>query len=310
MREWLTNSPAWGALIRYRMTEKPALRLALGAIMISFAPIMVRVSASPPTTAAFYRTFLGGLMLLLFLAIRRQPVALRRRVLLMLVAGGVAFAFDLFFWHRSIHLVGPGLATLLAGFQVFILAFVGVLAFGERVRWQLIVAIPAAFLGVALIIGIDWSLLTPAYRKGIAFGLITAICYSTYLLVMRWARNNASVGVSPIAEVAWMSLACAAVLAMLATQTGESLVINRGSEALLLLGYAFIAQLALVIISSSLHKVPASLVGLLLLLEPAFAYVWDLTFFHRSVTMLELAGAVLVIFAIFLGSMKPSKVPR
>jgi len=292
MREWFTDKPAW--------------RLGLGAIMVSFAPIMVRVSESPPTTAAFYRTFLGGLMLLLFLAIKRQPIAMRRRVILVLVAGGVAFAFDLFFWHRSIHLVGPGLATLLAGFQVFILAVVGVLAFGERLRWQLIIAIPAAFLGVALIIGIDWSLLTPSYRTGIAFGLITAVCYSCYLLVMRWARNNASLGASPIAEVAWMSLACASVLALLAMKTGESLAITRGSEAILLFGYAFLAQLALVIISSSLNKVPTSLVGLLLLLEPTFAYVWDLTFFGRPVTLLEIGGAGLAIFAIFLGSMKPS----
>lgn len=276
--------------------------------MLSFAPIMVRVSESPPTTAAFYRTFLGGLMLLLFLLTRGQAIVLRRRIILALAMGGVAFAFDLFFWHRSINLVGPGLATLLAGFQVFILALVGVLAFGERMRWQLIVAIPAAFLGVALIIGIDWSLMTPAYRKGIAFGLITAICYSGYLLVMRWARKNASVAASPIAEVAWMSIACAAVLAVLSLQTGESLAIGRGSEALLLFGYALIAQLGLVLISSSLHKVPASLVGLLLLLEPTFAYVWDLSFFRRPVTFLELAGAVLVIGAIFLGSMKASTV--
>ena len=103
-----------------------------------------------------------------------------------------------------------------------------------------------------------------------------------------------------------MSLACAVVLAALAKTTGESLAITQGSEALLLFGYAFIAQLALVIISSSLNKVPASLVGLLLLLEPTFAYVWDLTFFSRPVTLLEVAGAALAIFAIFLGSMKSS----
>ena len=103
-----------------------------------------------------------------------------------------------------------------------------------------------------------------------------------------------------------MSLACAAVLAALAMKTGESLAIIRGSEAILLFGYALLAQLALVIISSSLNKVSASLVGLLLLLEPTFAYVWDLTFFSRPVTVLEFAGAALAVFAIFLGSMKSS----
>ena len=152
MRELIARKPAWG--------------LALGAMMLSFAPIMVRASASPPTTAAFYRMLFGGLILLIFLGIRRQPIAVKGRIALLLFVAGFAFAFDLFFWHRSIHLIGPGLATLLAGFQVFILAIVAVLFLHERLRWQIIVAIPAAFAGVAMIIGVDWSALTEGYRLG------------------------------------------------------------------------------------------------------------------------------------------------
>ena len=267
MREWITQKSAW--------------RLAFGAMLLSFAPIMVRATESPPTTSAFYRMFLGGLMLLLFVGLRRRSFAVSARASLVLLAAGVAFAFDMFFWHRSIHLIGPGLATLLSGFQVFVLAIVGVSMLGEQLRWQLVVAIPAAFLGVALIIGVDWLALTESYRLGVLFGLATALCYSCFLLIMRWARGNAAPGVTPMSEVAWMSLACAAVLALLATATGESLVIASNSEGLLLAGYALLAQLGIVVIASSLNKVPASLVGLLLLLEPTFAYVWGNTSAHN-----------------------------
>jgi len=292
MREWIAQKPAW--------------RLALGAMLLSFAPIMVRATESPPTTSAFYRMFLGGLMLFLFVALRRHSLAVNGRALLVLLAAGVAFAFDMFFWHRSIHLIGPGLATLLSGFQVFILAIVGVSMLGEQLRWQLVVAIPAAFLGVALIIGVDWQALTESYRLGILFGLITAVCYSCFLLIMRWARGNAAPGATPMSEVAWMSFACAAILALLATTTGESLVISSSTEGLLLVGYALLAQLGIVVIASSLNKVPASLVGLLLLLEPTFAYVWDITIYARPVSALEITGAVLALAAIYLGSMKSS----
>ncbi|CAO0819763.1 hypothetical protein DFAR_1110033 [Desulfarculales bacterium] len=44
----------------------------------------------------------------------------------------VFFALELTFWHRSIHLLGSGLATILAEFQVFFLAGFGALFFGER----------------------------------------------------------------------------------------------------------------------------------------------------------------------------------
>ena len=282
--------------------ERPAWRLAMGAMLLGFAPIMVRASASPPTTAAFYRMLLGGLMLLSYLVITRCPVMVRRQILIALFASGSVFAFDLFFWHRSIHLVGPGLATLLAGFQVFIMAIVGIALFGERFRWQLAVAIPVGLAGVALIIGIDWSALTPGYQIGVVFGLATAVTYSIYLLTMRWARGNASSGTTPMAEVAWMSLGSAAVLAMLTFVTGESLAITTGSETILLAGYALLAQLGLVIISSSLTKVPTSLIGLLLLLEPIFAYLWELLIFSRPVSILEIVGVILALSAIYLGS--------
>ena len=235
MRELLAKKPAWG--------------LALGALMLSFAPIMVRASASPPTTAAFYRMLFGGLILLTYLGLRRQRVTVAGRIAFILLAAGFAFAFDLFFWHRSIHLIGPGLATLLSGFQVFILAIVAVLFLHERLRWQIVVAIPAAFAGVAMIIGIDWSELTEGYRLGVVFGLTTAICYSSFLLIMRWLRVHETTGVTPMVEVAWMSLASAAVLALVAQFTAEPLVIANSMEFLLLFTYAVITVFGIVVIA-------------------------------------------------------------
>jgi drug/metabolite transporter (DMT)-like permease len=249
---------------------------------------------------------LGGLILLTFQIARRQRFAVGRHAALLLFAAGFAFAFDLFFWHRSIHLIGPGLATLLSGFQVFILAVVSVLFLHERMRWQIAVAIPIAFVGVAMIIGVDWAALSEGYRTGIVYGLATAACYSAFLLIMRWQRINAASGATPLVEVAWMSLACAAILAVTAQTTGESLAVAGTNEAILLFGYALIAVIGIVIISWSLDKVATSVVGLLLLLEPTFAYVWDLTFFSREVTALELAGAALALGAIYLGSIKSS----
>jgi len=290
MRNILRENPAWG--------------LALGAMLLSIAPIMVRMSASFPTTAAFYRMLFGGLILLIFRLARARRIVPGRRAALILFAAGFAFSFDLFFWHRSIHLIGPGLATLLSGFQVFILALISVVFLKERLRWQIVVAIPAAFVGVAMIIGVDWAALTQGYRTGIVFGMATAVCYSAFLLIMRWQRINAAPGVSPLLEVAWMSLASAAVLAVVAQITGESLTIVGSSEAMLLLGYALITVTGLVVISWSLDRVATSLVGLLLLLEPTFAYVWDLMVFSRDVSVLELAGASLALAAIYIGSMK------
>jgi len=129
-----------------------------GAAMISFAPVFVRLVDVSPTASAFYRTFLGGVILVGWVAFARaRRVSRSPGAVAALVAAGLLFAGDLAVWHRSIWYVGPGLATLLANFQVLILAVVGVVALGERARWQLVVAIPMALAGLALIVGFEWS---------------------------------------------------------------------------------------------------------------------------------------------------------
>ena len=56
------------------------------------------------------------------------------------------------------------------------------------------------------------------------------------------------------------------------------------------------------LISSSLAGLPASRVGLVLLTQPTFAYVWDVLFFAKPVGMTEAGGAGLALLAIYLGS--------
>jgi len=284
------------------IVSKPVWRLVIGASLVSFAPILVRATSVPPTTSAFYRMLLGGLALALIALLTRRPLALSKHVATGLTLAGFAFSFDLFFWHRSIHLVGPGLATLLAGFQVFVMALAGLIFFGERLRWQIVVAIPAAFVGVALIIGFDWGGLDEGYRLGVIFGLSTALCYSTVLLLMRWTQSNTADPGFPLVEVALMSLACAALLGVIAVTNAESLAIPTSREALLLISYAAVAQIGWVVIVSGLGKVPVALAGLVLLMEPTLAYVWDILIFARPTTAVQAFGAMLAIGAIYLGS--------
>lgn len=107
-------------------------QLLTGAVMISFSAVFVKLVSVSPATSAFYRMFFGGLILLGIVWWRKERVNLKASALAMLCVVAVFFALDLTFWHRSILYVGPGLATLLANFQVFVLAAVGVLVFGDR----------------------------------------------------------------------------------------------------------------------------------------------------------------------------------
>jgi drug/metabolite transporter (DMT)-like permease len=58
-----------------------------------------------------------------------------------------------------------------------------------------------------------------------------------------------------------------------------------------------------------MHKVGASQVGLVLLLQPACAFIWDSLFFGRQFTFIELTGAGITLIAIYLGSLKVARKP-
>ncbi|HEX5339877.1 MAG TPA: DMT family transporter, partial [Gammaproteobacteria bacterium] len=293
-----------GASLAWTQQGKSMWQLLAGAVMISFSAVFVKLVDVPPATSAFYRMLFGGAILLGIQVWRREPMRLKPAALAVLCLAALCFALDLSFWHRSILYVGPGVATLLANFQVFVLAAVGVLVFRERLTWFQIVSIPLAVLGLVLLVGTDWASFSPGYQAGVILGLITACCYAGYILSLRRARVVANAG-SPIATITVVSLLTAILLALAMWPEHASFAIPSWRDAGWLLAYGVFGQvLGWVLISSSLSKVRASQVGLVLLLQPVCAFVWDVLFFGRRFTVVEIAGAVLALAAIYLGSLR------
>ncbi len=161
------------------------LQLLAGAVIISFSSIMVRVAHVGPTAAAFYRVALGGTALLTVVLIRRKRLFYGWRVFLGTLAAAFFFFLDLAFWHHSIIYVGPGLATILSNFQVFFLAGAAVLFFGQRLTPRLVLAVLLSVAGLMMVVGPDWKALGADYRLGVWLGLITALCYTAYILTLR-----------------------------------------------------------------------------------------------------------------------------
>jgi len=285
----------------------PTLRLFIGAALISLSPVWVKLVSVSPTTSGFYRVFIGGMALAIYLVVSRQRLELSSRTWRILLLAAVFFALDLWFWHRSINYIGPGLSTLLANFQVFIMTAAGIVILREAPRPAQIVAIPMAFIGLALIVGVDWKSLPEDYRMGVVYGLATAVVYAGYLLSMRYARQDSRHRI-PSREIAVISLAGAVMLGLSAGLEGESLAIPTARDGAWLAAYGLLSHsLGMMFIASSLPHVSTAQAGLALLLQPTLSFVWDVLFFARPMTARELAGALIALFAIYLGSRSRSK---
>jgi drug/metabolite transporter (DMT)-like permease len=223
---------------------------------------------------------------------------------------GAFLALDLLFYHSSILYVGPGLGTILPNFQVFILAAVGILFLREKLRWSLLTAIPLAFSGLFLIVGVDWANLDANYRVGIYFGLGAAFCYAWFMLSLRKLQAEQT-GVSIFFALMAVSFFTAVFLAAEIIHSGGTFAIPdlQSLASLAALGL-FSHSLGWVIIANALPHMRASLSGLILLLQPALAFVWDVLLFHRPTGPINWLGVLVVLFAVYLGTVKPTQRTR
>ena len=282
----------------------------MGAVFISFSAVWVRLTSVSPTTSGFYRMAIGGGALLLVLAFTGRRVALSRRAWQILAAGAVFLALDIWLFHASIVIVGPGLGTLLSNFQVFFMVLAGVLFLGQRPRLVQVIAVPLALFGLGLIVGFDWGALAAEYRWGVIVGILAGLFYAAYMLMMRASRRD-STDPLPVREVAVVSIISAALLGGAAFVEGESLVIPTAIDALWLINYGVFSQcMGLLLIASSLRHVTTAQAGIALLLQPMLSFVWDVLFFDRPMTTIEIVGATLTLSAIYMGARGGSKQPK
>ena len=278
----------------------------LGAVFISFSGVFVKISEISPTGSAFYRVLIGGLLLLPAAGIKGELHPVNVREFGRMTFCGFAFALDLYFWHESIGYIGPGLATIVGNFQVFILSTIGIVFLHEPLRARFLIAIPLAVGGLFLIIG-DGNGLGPGYQTGIAYALITAFCYAAFLITLRKIQGNAPDSVfSPLMFVSFLT---AIFLGAKMVFTGDSFAIPDVKTLGAVFGLGLFSQtLGWLLIGRAMPKIRASLTGFILLLQPALAFCWDVLFFSRPTDIINWVGVLITLAAIHMGvSQKPAK---
>jgi len=283
-----------------------ALGLLSGAVMISFSGVWVKIAHVTSTSAAFYRVFFGSIILLMAVLGKGELKPKKIPNIWLVVLCGFFFALDLYFFHIGIRYVGPGLGTILPNFEVFILAAIGIFFFKEKVRVAYLLSIPMAFFGLFMIVGIHWDRMDPLYRIGVYCGLATAVCYAGFILSLRKLQADQA-GLSIFYVLMVVSMASAAFLAMEIWRAVDTFKVPDLQSLLVLVALGLFSQsIGWILIANALPKIRASLSGLILLLQPALAFIWDVLFFHRPTTWVNWAGVFIVLIAIYLGTAKSS----
>jgi drug/metabolite transporter (DMT)-like permease len=281
---------------------RPRLAALLGAVCISFSGIFYLKAAVSPSTGTAYRALFGlPLLALVAFAERRRAGPLPGRTVRLAAIAGLFFAGDLLFWHHAIEAVGAGLATVLGNLQVLIVGFVAWLALGERPSRGTLIALPIVLLGVVCISGVVGS---GAYgvdpAMGVVLGVLTAFCYSGYLLTIRLGGRDQRRPASPVA-IATLVTALAAMAVGLA---GGDLDMTPGPASLAWLAlYGLTSQsLGYLLISISLPRLPAVIVSIILLAQPVITVALAMLLLGEAPSPAQLLGVGLVIGGIAIAT--------
>ncbi len=293
-----------------RLHDRPVLAALAGALAISFSGILYRVAHVSPTTGAVFRCLYAVVPLWLLARWedrRYGPRPLRQRALAW--GAGLFFAVDLVAWHQGIEEVGAGLATVLGNLQVVLVGLLAWIIMRERPSNRALAAIPIALVGVVLISG---AFENGAYGRnpglGVAYGILTALAYSGFLLVLRAGNKDVRRPAGPLFDATLVSgLGCIALGLVWGNLDWAP---DWKAQGYLLLLALSSQALGWLLISITLPRLPAALTSVLLTFQPVLSVLFAWAILSESPSGLQLGGVALVLAGLLIVSAGRRQEPR
>lgn len=287
------------------LARRPVLTAVLGALIIAFSAIFVRLADVSPATAAIFRCAyaLPPLALLAWYERRRYGPRARGQARLAWIAG-LFFAIDLVLWHHAIEQVGAGLATVLGNTQVVVVPIVAWLMLGERPGWRVAASVPIVLMGVVLISGVLGG--EGAYGRdpvlGVAFGLGTGVAYAGFLLVQRRANADRRRPAGPLFDA---TLSAAVFALLIGLPLGEvDLVPNWPAHGWLLLLALSVQVVGWLLISISLPRLPAAITSVVLTLQPVGSVLLGIWLLAEAPSPFQLVGVLFILAGLLLTTLQ------
>jgi drug/metabolite transporter (DMT)-like permease len=294
-----------------RKTTPPAATAIAGAACISSSAVLMRLADTSASITALGRCgFALPVLGALALAERRRGAPrLPSRTRWLARLAGLFLAGDLILWSHAIAAIGAGLGTVVTNLQVLIIPLLAWLILDERPRRSLVLASPVMLTGLALVGGLGGLDGPRAYGTdpalGVVYGIGVAILYAIYILMLRQATSARGTRPGPRGEGARTAVAGVLFEATVGATAGSA----AGGFALhdFHLGHAWPALgwlvllamtsqvLGWLLITVSMPRLPAGMIGALLLVQPAGSVALSYVILGERPSALQLLGVALML---------------
>jgi drug/metabolite transporter (DMT)-like permease len=267
--------------------------LVIGASVIGFAPILVRVSGAGPAATAFWRVLFAVPLLALLTRGAGGP----GRAPVLAIGAGIAFALDLGFWHYGIANTSVAKATVLTNLTPVVVTAAAWLFFNQRPSLLFLLAVALAMLGAWIMATArDTGAVGPNPLLGDVLSITTAFWYALYLMAVGAARRSDAAS----RIMFWSSLTTAPLLLAAALVLGETVrpASTPGWAACLALGVVHVGGQGS--IAWALGRLPTATASVVVLVQPVVAAVLGWFIFGEAFRGWQAAGAAVALTGVVL----------
>ncbi|WP_019880533.1 DMT family transporter [Succinispira mobilis] len=290
-------------------TTKGIFLATLSAIGFATLPIFVKLAYAQNISTGsilFFRFFLSSCLIFAYITYRKISLKLpREKILPILALGAIGFAIcSLSFTLASKYLSASLVAII---FQIYpaIVAIIAFICGLEKITLPLLLAFASCFLGLSLVIGLDFTSLN---YLGLFWALFSGISYAIYITL----SNKISREIPSLVLTFYVCASATVVFLFTSSmQTGFDLSLTFSGFLTLLAMSIFSTIVGILGFIAALKYISPTHTCIVSTSEPVFTVLIAIPLLQESLTSSQVYGASLVIFSILaLELKKPLKTTK
>ena len=274
------------------------LLLSLGAMLIGFAPIFVKLSSLSSFAIAFYRMFLTiPFLFILNYAINRRYLfhVKNKSTIIYTALASLAFTTDLTLWHYSMNITSVSNATIIVNSAPIFVAVLSFILFKEKLSIEFVTSFLITYIGI---IGLIYF--SNNYTNGKVFGdilcMVAAFFYAVYLLVIAKLGRENSLNI-----IFYTTFFCCLFSTIPMVIGGGQVFPSSSSEWINLLLLAVLCQFGgQYLITHAIGKISASEGSIGLLMQPITATILAAFLFNEILNITQIIFVFFALFGIYL----------
>jgi drug/metabolite transporter (DMT)-like permease len=277
-------------------TFLPVLGLFAVAVSLGAGHVCARVAFTSGVnvlTAATFRSLFAAALLLVLLRLRRTPVLPLPREFKGTLVLGVCIAGQTVLIQVAVALLPVTIALLVFYTYPFFTSLAAILLGDERFSWRLFATLVAAFLGLALVLGVSAQPVSPL---GVAAALGASLAFTAAVVL----TQRLAPGLGAPLRTFFMLATAAAIFVAAAAVTADVRLPAAGAGALGLAGLALFYATGIIGLFLLLPLLGPVQTAIVLNLEPVIVAAIAWAALGEALTPTQIVGAVAVVAAVML----------